>query len=317
MRPRLRMMRATAAAILLVGGAGVAVARGMGPISAEAEPPRRHVAVADDPVTVRVEVRDVYQTLRLEGVVEPRPAHALAAPVSGRFTPARMLQAGTRVERGAVLGVVRACSATTTGATTSSGDAASAPGAGDTGTPSCTGRATQVTAPATGRLSADLVRRDVARGDSLGEIDPGGFHARLPVTDPSALYAFTTPPKQGRGEIVGGPSGFEVRYERLMFDRDAGRVDVYGALPRGLRVFAGLRVVVVFVINRTDDVPTLPRSAVRGDRARGQVVVVEAGGRRSVRDIELGAADARVVEVKGLRPGTEVVEFPLESDFVR
>lgn len=313
MRPRLRVTRATGAAIALALAAagGVAVARAAAPSDAGAEPARQ-VAVADDPATVRVTKRDVYQTLRLEGIVERRPAHPVVAPAAGRFTPASGLRAGTLVARGAALGVVRACATTTAAAT----DATTPGGGTATTTTTCTGRATPVTAPAAGRLTAGLERRDVARGATLAEVDPGGFRAVLPVTDPSALYAFTTPPKQGRGEVVGGPSGFVVRYERLAFDRDAGRVDVYAGLPRSLRLFEGLRVVVVFVTGRSDDVLTLPRSAVRGDRTRGEVVVV-AGGIRSVRDVELGVADARVVEVKGLPAGTEVVEFPLESDFAR
>jgi hypothetical protein len=129
------------------------------------------------------------------------------------------------------------------------------------------------------------------------------------------LYTFADPPDTGKAEIVGGPSGFTVHYDRRSYDRGSGQTTVWVRMPRDVEVFAGLKAVVVFVTDVQDDVLTLPLSAVRGRSGAGQVVVVDGQGGQAPTDVALGVSDDAYVEVADLPEDTEVLLYPLESDF--
>ncbi|NUT99893.1 MAG: hypothetical protein HOY78_48585, partial [Saccharothrix sp.] len=73
--------------------------------SGTADPPAP-VGTAPPAATVRVEARDIYQTARLEGVVEAYEPVAATAPKAGHFVPARGVRDGQSVEAQAVLGAV-------------------------------------------------------------------------------------------------------------------------------------------------------------------------------------------------------------------
>ncbi|NUT98662.1 MAG: hypothetical protein HOY78_42335 [Saccharothrix sp.] len=181
--------------------------------------------------------------------------------------------------------------------------------------PQCPSAGTPVRAPVAGVVSGLLVEQDVPAAGTVASLQPPGFHAKLPVLDPALLFRFTTPPKTGKAELVGGPSGFVVEYETRVYDKANGQTSLYVVLPGDVQAFPGLRVVVVFVTSVKEKVLTLPRSAVRGRAGRGEVVSVDPTGARKRLDVAIGDADADYVEVRDLDAATEVLRYPLESDF--
>jgi len=265
------------------------------------------------PATTRVQNRDIYQTVRLEGTVETYESIPATASKAGHFVPASGIVNRQIVRKGASVGFVRSCSASATSSSTSQG-IASANSAAGTAETQCTAILTAVRAPASGVVTG-LQEVDVSAGASVASIQPPGFHIRLLVSDASVLFRFTKPPKSGKGEIVGGPSGFKVGYEKRVYDKGNGQVSVYVSLPRDLQAFAGLHAVVVFVTNVKDHVPTLPLSAVRGRAGRGEVVTVDTSGKKKRVTVRIGASDDAFVEVHGIKPSASVLLYPLESEF--
>lgn len=298
--------RRTASGALLACGLVVTACTTGGSGAREPDP-----VVAFDPgpaaATVRVESRDIYQTVRLEGVLETYDPVTVTAPKAGRFAPARGLRDGQAVAAEATLGVVHCPPAVADpqpGSTTT------------TTTPNaqCPKAGTPVRSPVAGVVSG-LLEQDVPATGPVATVQPPGFHAKLPVSDPAVLYRFTTPPKTGKAELVGGPSGIVVEYETQVYDKGSGQTSVYARVPGDVQAFAGLRVVVVFVTGVKDGVPTLPRSAVRGQAGRGEVVAVDPAGVRTRLAVTLGDADDEHVEVHGVDPAADILRFPLESDF--
>ena len=253
-----------------------------------------------------MEQRDIYSTIRLEGIVEAYDAVPVPAAKAGNFVPAAGLANGRSVTPGATIGKIEVCAPAAT--------AAAAPSPAPEGQAQCTITRTNVTAPVGGVLSG-LYPQAVAAGAPVAAVQPPGFHAKLPVVEPSALFSFRTPPKTGKAELIGGPAGFVVTYENLVYVKDSGAVNVYASIPGDVPAFAGLRAVVVFVTSVKDKVPTLPLSAVRGRAGSGQVVVLEPDGRKRTAGVAIGAADDAYVEVTGLDPALDVLLYPLESDF--
>ncbi|GAB3834893.1 hypothetical protein GCM10027610_031420 [Dactylosporangium cerinum] len=258
------------------------------------------------PATIRVERRDIYSTIRLEGIVEAYDAVPVPAAKAGNFVPTPGLANGRPVSVGDTIGKIEVCVPAATPAAT--------PSPAPEGPPPCTITRTNVTAPVGGLLSG-LYPQAVAAGAPVAAVQPPGFHAKLPVVEPAALFSFQNPPKTGKAELVGGPAGFVVTYESLVYVKDSGAVNVFASIPADVPAFAGLRAIVVFVTNVKDKVPTLPLSAVRGRAGSGQVVVLEPDGRKRTAGVTIGAADDAYVEVTGLDPALDVVLYPLESDF--
>ncbi|WP_155123437.1 MULTISPECIES: efflux RND transporter periplasmic adaptor subunit [unclassified Actinoplanes] len=267
------------------------------------------------PATVRVEKREIYQTVRLEGLVEPYDAVPVKAAVDGRFIPAAGVRNGRTVPRGFRLGAVRQCPDEQNAGTVNPAPSASA-SAGGTAATHCAYRYTAVRAPAAGQLS-DVGEQNVAPGAVIANIRPPGFHIRLPVEDKSVLFNFAHPPSSGKAQIVGGPSGLTVRFERRTFDQSSGTVNVFVSAPSHVDLFAGLHAVVVFVTNALKDVDTLPLSAVRGRAEQGEVVVLDQAGHTRTVDVVIGAADDAYVQVSGLDPDADVLVYPLDSNFDR
>lgn len=261
--------------------------------------------------TVRVQQRDIYRTVRLEGTVEAIAPAPVVATETGRFVPVTAAKRARTVDRGQRLGVIRCTPAD------SGGTGGQAPTATPTPTPSAsTAPPCQVTvrAGAAGQMPA-LVERDVTTGETIASVQPPGLRIRLPVTDPAVLYAFKNPPRSGKGEIVGGPSGFTVGFDRRSYDAGNGQTTIFVRMPSSVQAFPGLKAIVVFVTAVQDNLTTLPLSAVRGRSGTGQVVTVDARGKRTVVEVKLGASDDAYVAVTGLDDDTEVLLYPLESDF--
>ncbi len=187
-------------------------------------------------------------------------------------------------------------------------------GSSGSGATGCSPSGIAVTAPAAG-IVAGLREQDVDRGGTVATLQQRGLHVRLSVVDPALMFRFTDPPTTGKGELVGGPAGFAVNYERLVYDKSSGQVSVYASLPTEVTAMPGLRAVVVFVTAVKDDVPTLPLSAVHGRAESGEVVAVDGSGRTHPTKVTLGPSDELYVEVHGIDPKAKVLLYPLESDF--
>jgi hypothetical protein len=279
------------------------------------------------PATATVRRGDIYETLRLTGTIERYEAVAIPATVSGLYHSYLPLGKQVSVTRGRALGRIDVCSASGStavpGTSAGVGENTVAPSAGAIGSGATSPGgssdchpATSVTvrAPVGGRLIPPSPGQ-VTAGTPLAEVQPSGLHIRLPVEDPSDRYHFVSPPRRGRAQIVGGPAGFIVRFERTAHSPASDEVTVYTTLPTQVRAFPGLRAVVVFVTAVHDDVLVLPESAVRGRSQQGQVVSVDTNGRHEVVAVRLGAADGENIEVRGLDLGAAVLQYPLESDF--
>jgi hypothetical protein len=295
------------AALAVLLGAGLSSGCSAAPAPADGPAGAITASGSGRPATIRVERRDIYSTIRLEGVVEAYDAVPVPAAKAGNFVPTPGLANGRPVNAGETIGKIEICAPAAT--------PAAAPSTAPEGQAAqCIITRTNVTAPVGGVLSG-LYPQAVAAGAPVAAVQPPGLHAKLPVVEPSALFSFQTPPKTGKAELIGGPAGFVVTYESLVYVKDSGAVNVYASIPADVAAFAGLRAVVVFVTNVKDKVPTLPLSAVRGRAGSGQVVVLEPDGRKRTAGVAIGAADDAHVEVTGLDPAVDVLLFPLESDF--
>ena len=271
------------------------------------------------PVTATLQPRDLYRTVRLEGRVEAYDPLVVTTRSAGFFTPVASLSDGKTVTAGQIVGRVVSCSSSPpTKAAGSVPD--SSPGASTQSVPASSSCPTasvvrlNIRAPAAGAISG-LTAQDVPAGATVGSVQRPGLHIRLPVTDKSQLYNFVRPPRTGKAELLGGPAGFEVTFERTDYHRESGDVDVYVTLPSAQKAFPGIAAVVVFVVGTQDGVMTLPLAAVKGQSAQGDVVVRDDNGAQHVKHVTLGASDDNYVEIKGLAPTTKVLLYPTESDF--
>jgi hypothetical protein len=275
------------------------------------DPPGQPIQASTLPgsATTRVQSRDIYETVRLEGIVETYAKVPVTAPEAGSFVPTRDLANGRTVKKGAVLGKIEKCLVPANPPAAVAAPGPSAP-AGECGSL----RRTSVTAPVDGALSG-LSAQDLSVGATVATIQPPGLHIRLPIADPATLYRFTNPPTSGKAELVGGPAGFTVSYERRFYSPDDGRVSVYTSLPGTVPAFEGLHAVVVFVTSVKNHVPTLPLSAVRGRAGQGRVVTVDAAGKRTTVEVTIGDSDDAYVVITGLGTTVDVLLYPLDSDF--
>lgn len=272
------------------------------------------------PVTTTPQPRDLYRTVRLEGRVESYDPVVVTTGLAGSFTPVGSLLNGSSVTAGQIIGRVISCSVTQSSqvarSTTDSSVGTSTKGGVSTssGCPVASVVRTNLRTPVAGAISG-LSAQDIQAGATVGTVQPPGLHIRLPVTDKSQLYNFVRPPRTGKAELLGGPAGFVVTFERTDYHRDSGEVEVYVTLPSAQKAFPGIAAVVVFVVGTENGVLTLPLAAVKGQSGGGDVVVLNDNGTQHVRHVTLGASDDNYVEVKGLAPTTKVLLYPTESDF--
>ena len=280
---------------------------------------RVNVGAMAAPVTATLQARDLYRTVRLEGRVEAYDPVAVTTRSAGSFTPVVSLPNGSTVTAGQIIGRVVSCSSTQSsqaaGSATDSSAGTSAKGVStSSGCPAASVVRLNVRAPAAGAISG-LTAQDVQAGATVGSVQRPGLHIRLPVTDKSQLYNFVRPPRTGKAELLGGPAGFVVSFERTDYHRDSGEVEVYVTLPSAQKAFPGIAAVVVFVVGTQDGVMTLPLAAVKGQSGEGDVVVRDDHGTQHVKHVTLGASDDNYVEVKGLATTSKVLLYPTESDF--
>lgn len=275
------------------------------------------VAAEEAPV-VRTELRNILDSVRLEGTVEAYPPVDVLSPESGELIPAGGDLAYPReVVAGQVIGKVRRCDASaerrpSADATAAASSTAAPETTADT--PCASWRTWDVAAPAAGAL-VSLDRGQFEKGAVISQIQPGGLRGRLAVPDPSVLYRFLDPPETLNARILGGPGTFPVTFGSVDYDPGTQTSTVLVGIPADVSAFPGLAVVVVFGFGATGEVATLPLTAVRGRTERGQVVAVQTDGTHQVVDVVLGASDSLVIQVEGIEPDQDVLRYPLESDF--
>ena len=271
------------------------------------------------PVTATLQPRDLYRTVRLEGRVEAYDPLVVTTRSAGSFIPVASIPNGSTVTAGQIVGRVVSCSSPTStqAAVPAPGSSAGTSTQGvstSSGCPVASVVRMNVKAPVAGTISR-LSAQDIQAGGTVGSIQPPGLHIRLPVTDKSQLYNFVRPPRTGKAELLGGPAGFVVTFERTDYHRDSGGVEVYTTLPSAQEAYPGIAAVVVFVVGTQNGVMTLPLAAVKGQSGEGDVVVRDDHGTQHVKHVTLGASDDNYVEVRGLAPTTKVLLYPTESDF--
>lgn len=148
------------------------------------------------------------------------------------------------------------------------------------------------------------------------------------LTDDLA-YRLLDPPTGVRALINGGPVGFTCEWVGIGppggqieagaggLTREATNVAMRCRIPPDVRVVTGMSGTMVLQLGLPVDAMALPVSAVVGDAAQGQVVVVDDDGSTEVRTIQLGASDVYNMQVTdGLIPTERVLVAPTQSDLI-
>lgn len=268
--------------------------------------------------TVQVTTRTVVASIKLTGSVEPVPAVTVVAPAPGRLRLAALRPLiGADVGAGQPLAMVEmACEQATA-------DAAAV----DPGTPApastCQGKRVALDAPTGGRLAleARVVRAlargdttlDVSDGDELATIDPGGWRLRLPLDDDDQPARFADAPPLAYAVL---PDTAEPVFQAAYVGLDYGDDGSTAVIARPVDpppLVRGAKVTVSFVTDRREQVPVLPRSAVRSTGNAGQVLVL-VDGETEPKPVIVGANDGSWIEVHGLADTDRVVRYPLDGE---
>ncbi|HIW62174.1 MAG TPA: hypothetical protein H9881_06940 [Candidatus Stackebrandtia excrementipullorum] len=173
----------------------------------------------------------------------------------------------------------------------------------------------EVKAPATGVFVNWLVPdgTEVKQGTPVAVLKYGGFAlvGSLPATD---AYRLMDGVLSAVGSIVKGPSGFDCEllqaHETTEAEPEA-VPRVVCAIGDDVRVFPSLPGRLALDSGQSEDVLTLPVTAVSGGADIGEVGYVADDGSTEVRTVSLGVTDGAVVEiVDGLEEGATVTATP-------
>jgi membrane fusion protein, macrolide-specific efflux system len=167
-----------------------------------------------------------------------------------------------------------------------------------------------VTAPVTGEVATLTVVKgqQISIGEEVGTVRPDSHHITGTV-EPSMLYRLLDAPAEATATIQGGPAPFVCDRLRLSVGDD-GVASVNCRVPADVTVFAGLPVALAIAAGTSEDVLTIPVTAVKGGAGTGVVWVAGESGEPEERDVTLGLSDGVMVEVTGgLAEGDTVLEF--------
>lgn len=154
----------------------------------------------------------------------------------------------------------------------------------------------------------------VISGDGLVIQDGGKFLIDAPIANDDLAYRLLDPPLGIKALIAGGPAGFDCPWAGLGVGPD-GVATMRCTVPADVRVAAGLAGTMVLQVGPQVTAQALPLTAVLGKSDRGQVVILNADGTRTVKPVTLGAADAIYIEITGgLEPTDTVIEYPTQRD---
>jgi hypothetical protein len=142
-----------------------------------------------------------------------------------------------------------------------------------------------------------------------------GTIAALPagtVPPPAPPRKPAIPPSSGASAPPAAPQPPPVEQEAAVpegSEATTGLRLVCTAPPR-TRLINGASVTLEVVTARAENALVVPVEAVAGGQGRGQVEVVESGGRRRVADVVLGLTDGKVIQVRSGLKGTETLSVP-------
>ena len=286
--------------------------------------------------TVPVEVRDIENTLTVEGTIELDPAKSALASADGTFVyswvrEGQAVAAGERLfqirSEGEPAESVEAAEETQSSARRKPPRAPAAPAA-----PKPT--YTNVVAPVAGKVSGFAVALGdpVSKGLAIASVQPRTFKAVGNIT-PLDRYRLLNRPSKARVTIKGGPKPFnclqlaigdsaaaaapaspEGGGEMGGGEGGGGEGDaattVTCRVPERVTVFDGLTMSMEVAAGAASEVLAVPVTGVRGLLGTGTVWVVGDDGLETERRVRLGITDGKVVEVKsGLKPGDNVLRY--------
>lgn len=165
-----------------------------------------------------------------------------------------------------------------------------------------------VKAGAAGKVALTVIKgQSVTTGDEIGSIDRGTFRVSGMVS-PELLFRLLDLPSTANVTINGGPAPFDCTGLRL--DSTENGTEVACAVPKEVRVFAGLMAEIAIPAGVAENVLVLPTTAVEGSADAGNVYIVLPDGSTEVRAVVLGLNDGVNIEIKeGLAEGELVLQF--------
>ncbi|MGY5054069.1 hypothetical protein ACWDFR_08340 [Streptomyces sp. 900105755] len=229
--------------------------------------------------TVAVTRGNISNVLSMDAELITRPHYEVPAPLEGAFSSD--VHKGQMVDAGDTLGVIRG-----------------------------SGKEAKIVAPAPARVGEIFVSSGeaVPEGIAVIELQDRGFALQSAVA-PSDRYRLTAlgPDNTVRASIDNGPGPF-VCPPLGGPQRDAdGNLSVLCAVPKNIKVFAGLKGLMAVSLEKRKNALTLPISAVAGSAQAGQVNLVENSSRTVLRDVQLGITDGVRIEIRsGLSEGQRV-----------
>ena len=161
--------------------------------------------------------------------------------------------------------------------------------------------------------------------------DGEGYRLEAPALSDDLAYRLLDPPMGVRALINGGPVGFDCTWIGIGpagdfqvatgaggLARETTNVTMRCRIPADVRVVAGMSGTMVLQMGTPTTAQALPISAVVGDAAQGQlVVVVRDDGTTTVRTVQLGVSDTYNIQITGgLDPAERVLLGPTQSDLV-
>ena len=276
----------------------------------------------------------VTNTVELAGAVQSDPAVPVRSTAAGKVVHF-FVKEGVQVAAGDSLFQVRAELAPDPAAPLpdspaprpDSGDERAAPAA----PPAPIYTYTDVFAPAAGTLETltVLLNQEVSVGESAGTIAPGTFSITGSLTA-AQQFRLVNKPATATGTVTGGPAPFACQNVQLSnksskpdnsqnpgtgmggAQGDGGSGQVSCAVPADVTVFPGLGATITLTAGESQNVLTLPVTAVKGSVQNGLVwrPAGDGSGEPQEHKVVLGLNDGEKVEiVEGLAEGDQVLEF--------
>lgn len=187
-----------------------------------------------------------------------------------------------------------------------------------------------VLAPASGTLDTltVLLNQEVNVGDNAGTVAPGTFSITGSLTT-AQQFRLLGKPTTATGTVTNGPAPFNCQNVKLSnkeSGQEPGTADtgapvpvtqgeaggqVSCAVPADVAVFPGLGATIALVAGESQNVLTLPLTAVKGSVQNGLVWIPTADGAAPTeREVVLGLSDGEMVEIaSGLAEGEAVLQF--------
>ncbi len=191
-----------------------------------------------------------------------------------------------------------------------------------------------VLAPASGTLNTltVLLNQEVGVGDNAGTVDPGTFSITGSLTT-TQQFRLLGKPATATGTVTNGPAPFTCPDVKLSnkqsgHEPDPGATGPGGAMgpggqgeatgqvscavPAEVAVFPGLGATITLTAGESQNVLTLPVTAVKGSVQKGLVWIPASDGGTppQEREVVLGLNDGEKVEiVSGLAEGEQVLQF--------